>query len=93
MCVSHAVYCQTENVINSIILVACFLSNRIYSQETTTKIFDCGFGVRLDTEVYPNIPITFEIPSNYLEKYETDADRFAYIYKSGEISKCTETFL
>ena len=67
------------------ILVACFLPNRIYSQKTTTKVFDCGVGVRLDTEVYPSIPITFEIPSNYLEKYETDTNCFAYIYKSGEI--------
>ena len=50
------------------ILVACFLSNRIYSQETTTKIFDCGFGVRLDTESVSKHPYNFRNPLELFRK-------------------------
>lgn len=67
------------------LLVLLFLPQDIYCQETINKIFDCGFGGRLDTDVYPNIPLSFDIPSNYIAKFETTTDRFAYIYKSGEI--------
>lgn len=67
--------------------ILIFSSQYLYGQKiaTETKIFDFGFVVCLDSESYPSIPISFEIPSNYKEKYETHVSELAYVYKSGEI--------
>lgn len=70
-----------------LLLIVMFSSPSIYGQkfETETKVYDFGFVVCLDSESYPSIPISFEIPSNYKERYEKYVEEFAYVYKSGEI--------
>lgn len=67
-----------------LLFVVILLPQYSYCQETATKVLDGGFGYQMDTEVYSNIPLTIDIPSNYKTKYEETPECAIYIYKAGE---------